>query len=267
MKKDLIVIKVGGSVVTDKDKVNPTPRLDVITNLTKQVKKVYSSKKYSLVLVHGAGSFAHPLAKKYNLHQGMKTKEQKLGMALTHQSLYNLNKLVLSALIKQSLPAITLTPHSFITQSGGKLNDFNYQIIKDLLGKDLIPLLYGDVVLDNKWGCSILSGDTIVSYLAKKLKAKKVIFLSDVDGIYDCDPKKNPHAKLIPLINNQNFKKVLAGITSTNKDDVTDEMRGKILSIKNNLAGAKVIIINGFKQISLDLVVDGHQLGTRLEFS
>ena len=55
-----------------------------------------------------------------------------------------------------------------------------------------MPVLYGDVVLDveDKIKMAVLSGDQIVKYLAENLKPKKVVLGSDVDGIYNKDPKK-----------------------------------------------------------------------------
>lgn len=266
MEKPLIIIKLGGSVITKKDSSTPKIRIEIIKQLAKEIKKISDSKKYQIILVHGAGSFGHPLAKKYNLHLGMKTDEQKYGFCKTDQKMQELNFLITKEFLKQKIPVISLSPRSFIKQSAGKLLDFNYQLITDFLKQNFIPILFGDAVLDDKWNCSIISGDIIIGYLANKLKANQVIFLSDVDGIFNEDPKVNPQAVLIPKVNDQNLSKVLAGTSVNNKNDVTGQMAGKILGIKQHLSGVTVYVVNGFKPNSLTQATLKNQIGTKLHF-
>ena len=59
----MIIIKLGGSVVTDKSKPM-TARHDVIDRLSKEIASVPGSK----VIIHGGGSFGHIKAKEYELH-------------------------------------------------------------------------------------------------------------------------------------------------------------------------------------------------------
>lgn len=262
--KKLLVIKLGGSVVTYKDSLTPKARLDTIKRLAKEIAQIYRQNKYQLILVHGAGSFGHPIAKKYKLYQGMKTKQQKLAFSLMDQQVIELNSIIMVALLTYGVPVISLPPRSFVKQSAGKFEGFDYQIIKNYLDQNQTPLLFGDGVLDNKWGCSILSGDTIISYLAKKLKAERVIFLSDVDGIYTADPKANPAAKLIPEINDRNFNKIIKGLTSTKRQDVTGEMRGKFISLRRSLKGLPVMIVNGLKAQTLQQALIQASIGTKI---
>lgn len=260
----LIIIKLGGSVVTYKDSSTPKARLDTIKRLAKEITQIYQQNKYQLILVHGAGSFGHPIAKEYKLHQGMKTKQQKLAFSLMDQQMIELNSAVTQALLENNVPAISLPPRSFIQQSAGKFTGFDSQIIKSYLDQNQIPVLFGDGVLDDKWGCSILSGDTIVSFLAKKLHAHQVIFLSDVDGIYTGDPRTDQTAKLIPEINNQNFNEVIKGLTPTERHDVTGEMKGKIIALRRNLTDLPVVIVNGLKAKTLQKALTQVPIGTKL---
>lgn len=259
----LLVIKLGGAVVTYKDSPTPKARISTIKRLAKEIKQI-SDQGYQIILVHGAGSFAHGLVKKYNLHKGMATDEQKYAFGLVTDAMLRLNSIILDHLLRVQLKAVSLPPHTFITQSAGKLNDFDVGIIKRYLDHGKIPVLFGDLVLDDRWGCSVLSGDTSVCYLASKLKADKVIFLSDVDGIYDSDPKKNPQAKLIPEVNNSNIKQVLKGLSPTKRDDVTGAMYGKILMIKRSAKQVLMVIVNGLKKGNLAKTLDQSPIGTRL---
>ena len=266
MSQPFIIIKLGGSVITDKTSSTPKARTAVIKRLAKEIRQIIDQNKYQLILVHGAGSFGHSQAKKYNLHKGMATQKQKFGFSLTQQAMLNLNSLVTEKLLKEKVPVISLAPHTFTTQSGGKLLNFNYQVVEKYLEKGQVPVLFGDAVLDDKWGCSILSGDVIVSFLAQKLNAHKVIFLSDVDGVFDSNPKKNPASKLIPQITSLNLKQVLGGLSQNNHYDVTGGMQGKILSIQESLKGIKVLIMSGLTPQALVRAVDSGQAGTELLF-
>ena len=52
--------------------------------------------------------------------------------------------------------------------------------------------MYRDVVFDTLQGCAILSGDTLGEILAANFPPRRFIFVTDVDGVYDCDPKSAP---------------------------------------------------------------------------
>ncbi len=267
--KPLVIIKLGGSVITYKESRTPKVRLSVIRRLAKEIAQIVRTGKHRIVLVHGGGSFGHPNVKKFNLHRGMKTAKQKLAYAQTLQNMLDLNKFVVKSLISRAVLAVSIVPHSFAEQEQGELKSFSVTIIKNALNQGFVPVLFGDGVLDTKWGCSVLSGDTIVSYLARKLKAEKVIFLSDVGGIFEQDPKFNPRAKLIPEVNNRNFKKVLKILASsgTSKINVTGEMYGKMVAIKRELRKKSIYIIDGLKDGVLTRVLAGKKIGTKIHFS
>lgn len=270
VERELVLVKLGGSVVTYKESSIPRPRRNVIKHLAQEVKKVLEKGKYSLILVHGAGSFGHPLAKKYKLHKGMKTKEQKIGLGLTTQNMLRLNSLIMKELLEAGVPTVGIPPHALAKQSAGKLKSFEYGIVEQFLDQGFVPVLFGDVVLDDQWGCSILSGDVIVPFLARKLGAKKAIFLSDVDGIFDSDPKRFPNARRIPEINAGNLKQVLESFHSqegSGRADVTGEMQGKILAIRENLSGVTVYIVSGLRKGNLTRVLEGNSIGTVLRFN
>lgn len=267
MKKQLLLIKLGGSVVTYKDSNLPRARIKVLKRLSKELKKVWETGKYQIILVHGAGSFAHPPAKKYNLIEGIQTDEQKLGYALTSQKMIELNSIIVNCLINAFIPAVSLPPRAFIKLKSRKLQTLNTHIIESLLNLNLIPVLFGDPVLDTQQNSAILSGDTIISCLANKLNPSGIIFLSDVDGIFDSDPKKNPNAIKFNQINNHNLTQVFQGLSNNNPEDVTGEMQGKITEIKNNLRNRKVLLGSGLVKNRLISILDEASKGTMLYFS
>lgn len=262
--KKLIIIKLGGSIITYKDNPLPKARIKIIKNLSWEIAQLYIL-GYKIILIHGGGSFGHPFAKKYKVNQGV-VRNPKEAFSNIAEITQQLNKIIMNQLLKEKLPVISLLPRSFITQTQGIMNDFDYSIIESLVKKDFIPVLCGDIVFDNKFGCSILSGDTIVSFLANKLQASEVIFLSDVDGIFDKNPKKYKDAKLISKVNNQNFDQILKGIEAGDRADVTGEMTGKILSIQTHLKRVRVIIASGLKTGNLINLTKGNAVGTEIWF-
>jgi isopentenyl phosphate kinase len=97
-----------------------------------------------------------------------------------------------------------------------------------MLEMGIIPVLYGDAVPDQKKGFSILSGDQIVSWLAIKLGAKRIIMGSDVNGLYTADPKTDPTAQLIDRITLEELKSLEHNIEGSKATDVTGGMFGKM---------------------------------------
>lgn len=263
MSPKLLIIKFGGAVISYKDSKIPKARVETLQQLSQQI-RILIDQDYKIILVHGAGSFAHGIVKKYDLHHGMKTNQQKQAFKRAQKNMLRLNQLVLDTLTQAGLNTVSLPPHTFITQNSGKLNEFDPDLVSSYLEKDIIPVLFGDMVLDDVWGCSVLSGDAIVCYLGGKLRPGKVIFLSDVEGIFDTDPRKNPHAKLIPEINNSNLNQVITGLSSSGRNDVTGEMQGKVTVIKKSLKGIPTHIINGFTENSLISCASGQRIGTKL---
>ena len=93
---------------------------------------------------------------------------------------------------------------------------------------------------------------------------ENTLIMADVDGIFNKDPQKNPDATLIPEVTNENLAEVLKGITTTERADVTGGMHGKIMSIKNNLPGVLVYIVNGLKPNTLEKIIQQDPIGTKL---
>ena len=67
----MFIVKLGGSVITDKSRENSFKQ-EIANRLSREIKN--ANKKS--IIIHGAGSFGHILAKKYNLDQGFKSDEQ-----------------------------------------------------------------------------------------------------------------------------------------------------------------------------------------------
>jgi len=247
----MIIVKLGGSVITDKTK-KYTFKKEIADRLSQEIKK--SNKE--IILVHGAGSFGHILAKKYELNSGHKNDGQLRGFSLTHTMVQKLNTMVLDSLHNNGIDAVSISPHSVLKLDDHKPLKFNIDIFTDCLEKKFTPVTFGDVVLDKKLGFSICSGDLLIQLFAEYFKPEKVIFVLDEDGIYSSNPKINNNAKLIKSTNIDELSKF-----STNANthaDVTGGMGGKINIIKNIAKlGIDTILLNGNKPDRLYKVLIG----------
>jgi isopentenyl phosphate kinase len=86
------ILKLGGSLITEKAKDEPMVRTDVLKRLAEEISKELKEKELKLIIVHGAGPYGHVLAKEYGRKEGIKGLKQRMGDALTHQSMEELNK-------------------------------------------------------------------------------------------------------------------------------------------------------------------------------
>lgn len=243
----MIILKLGGSVITRKEESRPTLDRE---NLQRISREIAESHLEQLLIVHGAGSYGHPHAQRYEIGEEVKNKqdlkEKRLGFSITHHSVQKLNLEVCQALLKEGIPAVPLSPSSFIKTNKKRITNFKTDLIREYLELGLVPVLYGDVVLDQDVNIkmAVLSGDQILHYVATKLAAGRVILGTDVDGIYDRNPKNDPQAQLIPLVTSRDHLNFLEGAQTV---DVTGGMAGKVgelLKLAGENVESEIININ-----------------------
>jgi len=264
--KNLIFVKLGGGLITDKNKPY-TSRLDVIDRLCREINQAGKENKFNLVLGNGVGSFAHTSAKKYKTIEGFINNQSKYGFCKVHNDAAEISKIVINSLLKAGEKVFSIAPSSCFLTRRSKIVDSYLKIIKKLLDYGIIPVVYGDVAVDLEKGSSILATEDTFVYLAKKLKPKKIILVSKVNGVYTDDPIKNERAEFIPRINKKNWKKIKEYLKGSDGIDVTGGMAQKVeKSIELAKTGCKVLIINGNKPNYLKRVLLGETLGTLIEW-
>ena len=241
LSKELIILKIGGSVITNKYE-DFSARHDIIERIGREISKI----EQSLILIHGAGSFGHPLAKKYRIHEGYHSKSQLEGIVEIRIRMQELGEIITNVLKKHGVQVIPITSSSCMIAENKRLLKIETEPFKLFLKLGLVPMCSGDVVADRKLGFSIISGDQMATYLAKELKASKVIFGSDVDGIFTSDPKKDKKAELIPIIKSSDMDRILKNfVGEATSKDVTGGMIGKLSeSIELVNSGIETIIMN-----------------------
>jgi len=226
----MILIKLGGSIITNKEKPL-SPRKTTIEKISKNLRKISEP----IIVVHGGGSYGHYWSVKYDMH----TKEKKYdanGVSIVKNSMIDLNKLILNSFQSNKLNPYCLPPTDFMM--GNKPIIKKIKEIKKIAQSELTPVTYGDALWFGSNKTYILSGDKIMTHLAKILKPRLCIFALNEDGLYS-DLKSK---KLIKVIDKQKVN------ISENKMDVTGGMTRKVEEAKKiSNFGVNVFFVNGNK--------------------
>ncbi|MFX0104055.1 MAG: type 2 isopentenyl-diphosphate Delta-isomerase [Candidatus Hodarchaeota archaeon] len=243
-KNEIILLKLGGSLLTDKNKPFSL-REEILEGCLTQI----IESKRLIILIHGGGSFGHPIAKKYEISKGLNEsiEDQIVGLSKTHEAMKKFNSIIINKFLDKGCPAISIQPSSIF------IEDFNEIIIKSidpiekLLDLGIIPVLYGDILLSKDHSFSILSGDHIILKLCEKIrnfKILKVIFAIEKDGVFI---KENGNEKLaLKLTPNDLASIKLADLDQ--KIDVTGGIKAKLEKIEEIVKlNIPVQIINGIK--------------------
>jgi len=269
LRDRLFLVKFGGSLITDKTKPY-TPRLDVIKRLIMEIKDAVSE-GVKLILGHGGGSFPHVSATKYQTHKGFINEDSVYGMAVVHNDAMKLNKIIMDELLNAGIKAFPIQPSSIAIAENSRIKEMYIKPLKILLKYGVIPVVYGDVGVDLKKGCCIMSTEEILRYLALKLKDEYDLFIvmcEVVDGVYTEDPLKRPDAEFIEEISSKNIDEVKKYLSSSHGIDVTGGMLHKV-NILFELAkeGINSIIINGLVENNLKNVLTGKPVrGTIIKY-
>jgi isopentenyl phosphate kinase len=260
-----IILKLGGSAITDKT-VEASPKNELINRLAEEIKRADLD---NLIIVHGGGSFGHPTAAKYSIKDGYKEENliQKFGCAETHHMMTILNGIVMDALILHEVPAVSVAPVNCIVAENGKIKVFDESALMAMSKLSFTPVMYGDTVMDEKLGFTILSGDQLVTYLALKYNAERIVVGVDTDGLFEEDPKVNPEAKPIKRLNLAEIKALQPKFGKAAGVDVTGGMAGKIAELIPAVeAGISVTVTGATKGLSIYRALTGQSvLGTVIE--
>lgn len=256
--KELVFIKLGGAAITFKDKKNEV-NFKILEQASKEIAEL--SKDYRIIIGQGGGSFPHPVAAEYKVQEGLDVCGAE-GFSKTQKAARTLNNIVVEHLISAGVPAVPVQTSACTLLESGKIKEMFYKPLKMQAEKDLVPVIYGDVVFDLEKGCSIASTEMILRYLAEKLNPKRIIIGTDVDGVYTKDPKQEG-SELIKEINESNKDEILEKVSGASTTDVTGGMTHKVKELyKIAEKGSEVRIINILKKNNLKKAVQGESTGT-----
>lgn len=233
------IIKIGGSVVTDKSSYLKVRK----ENLIKICKQLENWNK-PLIVVHGAGSFGHIVAEKHSIQTGFKDIVQLNGIVKIRQDMSSLTQEVVSCLIENDVKAMGFQTSALAYSKDNEVLYF-LKPVEKALSLGICPILSGDVLFVEKEGFTIHSGDSIINNLVKNFSVSQVIFLTDVDGLFEKTEDENAR-KLVRKLSYQDLVKFQAEKMKNDVIDVTGSMQGKIEEISKLLKHVeKVVILNG----------------------
>jgi len=226
----MLLIKLGGSIITNKKKPLSAKR-KTIDNIVSSFRKINED----FVVVHGGGSYGHYWSVKYDMHTKPKKYDPK-GVSIVKNSMIELNTIILDSFLKNKMNPYCLPPTDFVM--GNKPINRKILEIKKIANSGLIPITYGDALWYGNKKSYILSGDKIMSFLARVLRPRLSIFVLNEDGLYsDMKAKK--------LIYDFKDEKIFIKKTVM---DVTGGMTRKVAEAsKISKIGLKVFFVNGNK--------------------
>ncbi len=236
--EEVYVLKIGGSVLTEKGTVRRV-RKEAIKRISEEIALALSTAPKKLILVHGAGSYGHPQAKVY-----LESREVKDAL-ITHEAVKELNGMVVSSLMEFGLNAMPIHPLSGVESKGGEIKYKIKEQIEMALKMGIVPVLHGDVILDEKEGFRILSGDQLVVYVSREFKAGRVGVGTDVDGVL------NDEGEVIRRITSAEVEEM--SIEGSVHVDVTGGMKEKVFLLAKLASESNVpsILFNASKESNI----------------
>ncbi|MFB6078282.1 MAG: isopentenyl phosphate kinase [Halarchaeum sp.] len=212
------VLKLGGSVVTEKD----APETVDTEALAAAADAIAGADEEGLVLVHGGGSFGHPNAAAHGVSRTDGTRDPN-AVAAVHGAMKRLNDAVCDALRARDVPAVAHHPYSAAMRDADATLALPPDVVAAKRDEGFVPVLHGDVVTHAGWGATILSGDEIVVSLAEGLDADRVGVCSTVPGVLDDD------GDVIDRI--ADYEDVAALLGGSEDTDVTGGMAAKVQAL------------------------------------
>jgi isopentenyl phosphate kinase len=243
-----LFLKLGGSLITDKTR-EQTPRPRVIRRLAQEIRRALDERpEIQLLIGHGSGSFGHFVGRRYRTREGLVNDQSWRGYAETGAAAARLNRLVTDLLLEAGVPALSVQVSASALCRDGELVRLETRPIVTALENDLVPLVFGDVALDQVRGCTIVSTEEIFGYLVDVLHPTRIILAGEVDGVYDRDPLRHSGARPIAQIDARNFEQILRRLGASHGVDVTGGMLAKVremVSLARRMPGLSIRLITG----------------------
>ncbi|HLO28516.1 MAG TPA: isopentenyl phosphate kinase [Anaerolineales bacterium] len=274
--KELIFLKLGGSLITDKTQPY-TPKLDVIEDVALQILTALQAHlDLRLVIGHGSGSFGHVAASEYHTRDGFFPRPSPLihrerdrteasywkGFAEVWYQASALNRFVMKALHKMNIPAIALPPSANVIASDGNVSIWEVTSISMALAAGLVPVIYGDVTFDEIRGGTILSTEDLFSHLARALHPNRILLAGLESAVWEDFPART---RKIETITPGTFNEISEGVGQADGADVTGGMESKVtqmLELVKQNPELKVQIFSGAEPGAIVRALNGETLGT-----
>lgn len=193
----LVLIKLGGSLLTDKTKPGAAQKA-VIRRLGEELAALARRRDLRLIVGHGSGSFGHAEAARARIRDGLTSPRQLPGASATQARAAELHEMVITALLAAGAAPFSLAPSSFLLTREGKPASLHLEPLTAALAAGFLPVTYGDVVLDRARGVWIASTEMVLLALASRLLKKGftlrgALWLGTTPGVLDAAGATIPH--------------------------------------------------------------------------
>ena len=242
-KEDLIVIKYGGNVLIDRK---------IFSNFIEDI-SILNRLGLSIIVVHGGGPRIERELKKENIQtkfiNGLRVTDKKV-IKIVEEVLIDFNNDIVSSLNKKGSKAISINskinnvinviPNKQELGFVGVPDKINSDTIKNIISQNQIPIV-APLGLDKNNQTYNINGDTAASAIAKKLKSRRLLLMTNVEGVYD--DRKNLISEIKPydMENLVNLKIVQGGMLP--------KIKNCIDAVENGVRG--VVILDGSKPHSI----------------
>jgi isopentenyl phosphate kinase len=259
VRRHLLLIKLGGSLITDKRQIN-TFRPEYVTRIAKELAELRQvMPDLDIIMGTGAGSFGHFTAHEYRLREGATTPKQVLGMAITHNATQRLSGMVADLLTTAAVPALSLPPAAMITAADKEVHSVYMDAVHHLLGVGISPVLHGDTVVDGVRGTTIFSTERVLQVCLEHFRPTydkiTVLYAMDANGLLD----KN--GVIVRELAADDEVHVQDNLTY----DVTGGIVGKITSARKAAELADTVyLVPGKSPGSIHAALRGEPVGTRV---
>ena len=232
-KNDLIVIKYGGNVFIDRN---------IFNNFIEDI-SVLNKLGLSIVVIHGGGPRIKRELDKSNIQskfiRGLRVTDRKI-INIVENVLIDFNNDIVDSLKKKGTEAISINtkknnvieiiPESKELGFVGKPNKINNEIIKNILEKNMVPIVSPLGLKDNQ--TYNINGDTAAGAIAKSLKARRLILMTNTEGVLDKDKKlveEITSPEILQMIKNETITGGMIPKINTCLDAVNNEVTGVVI--------------------------------------
>lgn len=253
-EKQRIVIKLGTSTLAHK-----TGKLNIrrMTNLVRVISDLHNSGREIIMVSSGAVGLG---AGKLGLPEKPKDTKTKQAVAAIGQC--ELMHVYDDMFAKYSITVAQILLTKAIINNPSHCENF-MNTVEKLVGMDVIPIVNeNDTIAIDELELEIGENDSLSALVAELSRADLLLILSDIDALYDDDPRSNPDAKPIPLVEKITPEiEAVAGGAGTSLG--TGGMSTKITAAKiATNAGIDMIIMNGKDPEKLYDLFEDKEIGT-----
>ena len=242
-QKDLIVIKYGGNVLIDRN---------IFNNFIQDI-SILNKLGLSIVVVHGGGPRIERELKKGNIQSkfinGLRVTDKNV-INVVEKVLIDFNNDIVSSLNEIGSKAVSINtkinnvinviPDKPELGFVGIPQKIDVEIIKNIIIQKQIPIV-APLGLDKNKQTYNINGDTAASAIAKKLKSRRLLLMTNVEGVYDDKKKLITEIKPFDLENLIKWKVVQGGMIP--------KIENCVNAVENGVRG--VVILDGRKPHSI----------------